>query len=218
MSQTRQPEYAFTERLPLEPVPAGTSLLVTGPSLGGTRELVMGLLGCRPGEGLVLITTDVNGPDAIDVFERGGCAYDTSRMAVVDCTADSNEDRGRNIHSVSAPGDLTGIGIAFSSLYEQLYDGGVERVRTGLYTLAPLLMFVDEVQPLYRFLHTVTGRIRSAGGLGVAAMDPQTEDETTVRTLLQPFDGEIQLREADGHEMRIRGLDDQPDGWHPVDL
>jgi hypothetical protein len=119
---------------------------------------------------------------------------------------------------VSAPGDLTGIGIAFSSLYEQLYDGGVERVRTGLYTLAPLLMFVDEVQPLYRFLHTVTGRIRSAGGLGVAAMDPQTEDETTVRTLLQPFDGEIQLREADGHEMRIRGLDDQPDGWQPIDL
>ena len=130
MSQTRQSEYAFDERLPLEPVPAGTSLLVTGPSLGGTRELVMGLLGCRSGEGLVLVTTDLGGDAAIDVLEAGGCGYDTSRMAVVDCTAEGGEDRDRNVHAVSGPGDLTGIGIAFSSLYEQLHEGGVERVRT----------------------------------------------------------------------------------------
>lgn len=218
MSQTQQPEYAFPEPLPLEPVPAGTSLLVTGPSLGGTRGLVMELLACREGEGLILVTTDLGGAEAIDAFEGGGCAYDTARMAVVDCTADSRESGGRNIHAVSAPGDLTGIGIAFSSLYEQLYEGGVERVRTGLYTLAPLLMFVDEVQPLYRFLHTVTGRIRTAGGLGVAAIDPETQDETTIRTLSQPFDGEIQLRESGGYEMRARGLDGQPEGWQPLDL
>jgi hypothetical protein len=38
------------ETLLLEPVSAGTSLLVTGPSLGGTRELVVGLLACQSGE------------------------------------------------------------------------------------------------------------------------------------------------------------------------
>lgn len=218
MSQTRQPAYTFPESIPLEPVPAGTSLLVTGPSLGGTREFVMRLLACEEGEGLILVTTDRASPEVIESFEGGGCAYDTARMAVVDCTADSRAHAEHNVHAVSGPSDLTGIGIAFSSLYEELYAGGVERVRTGLYTLAPLLMFVDEVQPLYRFLHTVTGRIRSAGGLGVAAIDPETQDETTIRTLSQPFDGEIRLRETDAHEVRIRGLDGQPEGWQPIDL
>lgn len=71
----------------------------------------------------MLVTTDVGGSEAIQSLERGGCAYDTARMAVVDCTADSQEDGQRNVHAVSDPGDLTGIGSAFSSLYEQLYEG-----------------------------------------------------------------------------------------------
>jgi hypothetical protein len=214
VSQTQQPAYEFGGDIPLNPVAAGTSLLVSGPSFAGTHELVMGLLACRDDEGLLLVGTDVNADKAIANLESAGCHYETARMAVVDCTQDSEDNEDRNVHSVSAPGDLTGIGIAFSSLYEQLYSAGFERVRTGLYTLAPLLMFAEDVQPLYRFLHTFTGRIRTAGGLGVAAIDPDAHDETTVRTLSQPFDGELQFRERDGvREIRARGLPDQPDGW-----
>jgi hypothetical protein len=218
MSQKSRNTYEF-DSLPLEPVDAGTNLLVTGPSLGGTRKLVMRLLACHSEEGLLLLTTDLSGDDAIANYEDSGCPYVTSRMAVIDCTQESHEDERRNIHAVSTPSDLTGMGIAFSSLYEKLYGAGVERVRTGLYTLSPLIMFAEEIQPLYRFLHTLTGRIRTAGGLGISALDPGTQDETTFRTLSQPFDGRIEFRERDGtSELRCRGLADQPDGWQPVDL
>jgi len=214
MSQTQQPTYEF-EGLPLEPVDSGTSLLVTGPALGGTREVVMRLLACQAGEGMLLLSTDLQGEEVIEAFEAGGCAYNTSLMAVIDCTENSTENDDRNIHAVSSPRDLTGMGILFSSFYEDLYSAGIEQVRTGLFTLAPLLMYADEVQPLYRFLHTVTGRIRTADGLGVTVMDPGAQEETTFRTLSQPFDARIEVRERDDgqRQLRARGLADQPDGW-----
>ncbi|MFC7132508.1 MULTISPECIES: DUF7504 family protein [Salinibaculum] len=218
MSQVDGTTYEF-EGLPLEPVDAGTNLLVTGPPLGGTRRLVMQLLHCGPSEGLLLVTTETGGGDVIDAYERDATRYVDSRMAVVDCTEPGQDDEARNVHAVAAPSDLTGIGIAYSSLYERLYGLGIERVRTGLVSLAPLLMYAEEVQPLYRFLHTVTGRIRTADGLGVSALDPESQDERTFRTLTQPFDGRVELRERDGtHELRCRGLPDQPDGWQPLDL
>lgn len=220
MSQTQQPAYEFDDSLPLEPIPAGTNLLVAGSALGGSRDLAMRLLGCSGSEGLLLLSMDLRGNDAIESFEASGCRYDTTRMAVVDCMQDSTDDDARNIHAVTAPSDLTGIGIAFSSLYEGLYSAGIERVRTGLCTLDPLLMYTEKVQPLYRFLHTVTGRIRTANGLGVSVIDPEAQEETTVRTLSQPFDAKVELREREGgqQQLRVRGLDDQPDGWQDVDL
>ncbi len=219
MTQTQKAHYEF-DNLPLEPVDTGTSLLVTGPALGGTRRLMMQLLACQPNEGLLLLSTDLQGEEAIEQFEAGGCSYTTSRMAVIDCTENSADDDDRNVHAVSSPRDLTGMGIVFSSLYEDLYGAGIERVRTGMYTLGPLLMYAEEVQPLYRFLHTVTGRIRTADGLGVAALDPEAHDETTFRTLSQPFDAQVELRERDDgqRQLRARGLADQPDGWLDVDL
>jgi len=218
VSQTQQPAYEF-DNLPLEPIPAGTNLLVTGPAMGGLRELMMRLLACEDDEGLLVLALDVDADETIANFETGGCGYDPARMAVVDCTQSGTEDDSRNVYSVSTPSDLTGMGILFSSLYEQLYDAGFERVRTGLYTISTLFMYTDEMQPLYRFLHTLTGRVRTADGLGVSAVDPETMDEQTFRTLTQPFDAEIQLREREGdHELRVRGLDDQPDGWQSFEL
>jgi len=218
MSQRHRPQYEF-DTLPIEPIDPGTNLLVTGPALGGLRELVMGLLVCQETEGMLLLSTDSGGEEAIAEYEATGCPYETARMAVVDCTQDSQESDTRNIYTASNPGDLTGIGIVFSSLYEQLYGVGIERVRTGLYTLSTLLMYTDNIQTVYRFLHTMTGHIRQADGLGVSAIDPEAQDERTIRSLSQPFDGEVQLRKEDGtHELRVRGLADQPEAWQPFDL
>jgi hypothetical protein len=220
MSQAQKPKYEFDDTLPIDPIAAGTNVLVTGPSLAGTRDIAMALLRCESSEGLLLLSTDMRGGDAIEQYETAAGPYDTTRMAVIDCMQDSTDDDARNVHAVTAPSDLTGIGIAFSGLYEDLYGAGIERVRTGLCTLDPLVMYTEKVQPLYRFLHTMTGRIRTANGLGVSVMDPQAQDETTVRTLSQPFDAEIEVREREdgNHQLRVRGLDDQPDGWQDVDL
>lgn len=218
MNQVQDTQYAF-DGLPLNPVPVGTNVLVTGPALGGLRRLALRLLASPPEEGLLLVTADVSAGEAVDDFRVAGGDADPSRMCLIDCAQESGDTESERVHGVTTPADLTGIGMSFSSLYEQLYADGTPRVRTGLYTLGPLLVYAEDVRPVYRFLHTVTGRIEAADGLGVCAVDPSAQDERTIGSVAQAFDGQIELREQSGsHQIRIQGVRDQPDGWQDVSL
>ncbi|PSP95964.1 hypothetical protein BRC91_00175 [Halobacteriales archaeon QS_4_62_28] len=218
MSQANDAGYVF-EGVPLEPVSEGTNILVTGPSLGGLRQLLLGLLAGPSEEGILLVAADVSATEAVGDFKAIGGNVDPSRMCLIDCAQDSSESESEQIHGVATPADLTGIGMSFSQLYEQLHASGTARVRTGLYTLGPLLMYADDIRPVYRFLHTVTGRIQSVDGLGVCAVDPAAQDERTIKSVAQTFDGQVELRERDGtHQIRSHGLSGQPDGWHSVDI
>lgn len=78
-----------------------------------------------------------------------------------------------------------------------------------------------ELRTLFRFAQTLSGRIDSAGGLGVMAIDPTTHDTRTVNTLSQVADGKVEIRDHDGEydgELRVRGLPDQPSEWTPFSL
>lgn len=218
MNQVQEMGYAF-DGLPLNPVPPGTNVLVTGPSLGGLRQLSLRLLVGPPEEGVVLVTADVSASEAVESFRAVGGDVDSARVCMIDCAQESDDTNSERVHDVTTPADLTGIGMSFSSLYEQLYDSGTTRVRTGVYTLGPLLVYADDERAVFRFLHTVTGRIRAAEGLGVCAVDPAAQDERTIGSVAQAFDGQIELRERGGrHQIRVQGLPDQPEGWHDLSL
>jgi hypothetical protein len=214
----QKPVYGFGD-LPLADVDSGTNILVTGPALGGIRTLVMRMLLCRRSdEGALFIAADTDGQQTLSDYEAAGGAVDPRRVGVVDCTEEGTADESHNVVSVGSPSDLTGVGIEFSNLYERLVAGGATNVRTGVYTLGPFVMYAD-AKTVYRFLHTLTGRIRTADGLGVCAIDPGTVDRQTLSSLAQAFDGRLELARED-EEIRVRtaGLADQPDGWRPIDL
>ncbi len=217
MSQTAETGIEFPG-LPLDPVEPGTNLLLAGPSMGGTRELCLRLLDDEA-DGVLVVAADESGPDAIDRFERVVRPFDPSRMGVIDCSGRGETDEGRNVSTVTSPADLTGIGIQFSRLFGYLGDTGVPRVRTGLYSLSTILPYVDEIQPVFRFLHTLTGRIRTADGLGVCTIDPETQDERVIGSVSQPFDGRLEVRRPDDGpaELRLVGLRDHDEGWRPYD-
>lgn len=215
---TQQAAYRF-DQIPLEPVEIGTNILVSGPSLGGLRDLLLSLLVGAADEGTLLVTADVGADEALADFGNAGGDTGSGRVRVIDCAHDPDDFSNKRVRDVASPADLTGIGMEFSSLYEGLYADGYQHVRTGIYTLAPLLLYVEDVRSVFRFLHTVTGRIRSADGLGVCAIDPSAQDERTVESVAQTFDGRIDLRVRDGtSEIRVRGLSGQPDGWHQLGL
>ena len=214
----QQSGYSF-EGLPLTEVPNGTNLLVTGPALGGIRTLLLRMLlrGDRR-EGTLFITADTDGPTTLSEYAAVGGDHDPMRVGVVDCTETGVDDADYNVHAVGSPNDLTGVGIEFSSLYESLYANGAERVRTGVYTLAPFVVY-SSVKPVYRFLHTLTGRIRTADGLGVCAVDPDAVETETLTSIAQAFDGRVALRSENGEAaIRVEGLADQPDGWQRVEF
>lgn len=140
------------------------------------------------------------------------------RAGAVDCTEGGGADERRNVRTVGSPHDMTGAGIEFSSLYESLHSNGARRVRTSIYTLSPFVMYASP-KPVYRFLHTLTGRIRTADGLGVCAIDPDTVEQQTLFSLSQAFDGRVDLRTENVEAaVRVRGLPDQSEEWRSLDM
>ena len=201
--------------LPLSSVDAGTNLLLTGPTLEGARELLLRLL--LGEDGVVIITADTSARKVLGAFEHVGGRVDRQRVRVVSCSQERDADLGDCVSSVGSPGDLTGIGIEYSGQYEQVYARGYDTVRTGIYTLTPLLVYSDDVRPVFRFVNTVTSRIRTADGLGICAIDPSAHDEQVVNSIAQPFDARVGVRETDGElELRVTGLPDQPGEWTTV--
>lgn len=214
MAMRHDNRYEF-ENLPISGVERGTNLLLTGPTLGGTRELLLRML--LGEDGVVIITADSNARKTLSEFERFGGTVERDRTRVVSCTKETDEELGPYVSSVSSPGDLTGIGIEFSGQYEQVYARGYDTVRTGIYTLTPLLVYSDDVRPVFRFVNTVTSRIRTADGLGVCAIDPSAHEEQVVNSIAQPFDGRVDVRERDGTlELRVMGLPEQPSEWTAI--
>jgi len=217
MSQNGRAEYALDD-LPMDPVRPGTTLLVAGPALSGTADLALRMLaaGERRGDGALFLAADESGRELIAAYEGVGGTFARDRMAVIECGSAVESD-DENVRSVRSPGDLTGIGIEYSSLYEGLFDEGIRRARTGLFSISTLLLYADDVQPVYRFLHTLTGRVRTADGFGVCVVDPSTVDDQTISSIAQTFDGRVDLREGDdGREIRVRGLPDRSADWRPL--
>jgi hypothetical protein len=204
--------FSFRSDLPINPIPAGRSLLVAGPSVAGARRLLLELTAPADAtEGGIVIETNGTGQQVL-----ADCPPDVvERVGVVDCVSlrQGASDLPEQVRGVSTPGDLTGIGMRVSALYESLHGSGIDRVRTGLHSLTTLLTYSD-LRTVSRFTHTLTGRVAASDGLGVLVIDPNAVDERVVSTLTQFCDGRIDLRsEEGGPELRIRGFPDQPSGW-----
>lgn len=225
MSSAPGRPYSFPDGVPIEPLPQGTTVLVAGPALSAAEDLVRAMVshGTTVGEGGLMITTNMTCEKLLTACRHTTPALDVSRLGIIDCSGQEigQVDAGATVKYVSTQQDLTGIGMKFSALYEELYRGATDgRIRTGLVSLSSLLMYVD-LRKLFQFTQTFSGRIDSAGGLGVFSIDPTTQDDRTVNTLGQAADGRIEVREADGEsdgELRVRGFRDRSTDWRPFTL
>jgi hypothetical protein len=211
-------QYAFDPALPLGPVAYGTSLVVRGPPEAAPGDLALRLLSpvSRNQGGALLIDTDDAQRRTVD---RWTAVTDVpaARLAVVSCDGGRETDvetLGAGA-CVSQPSDLTGLGIQYSKLARSFTEGPRGRLRVGLDSVSTLLMYCDDVQTVYRFLHTFTGRIRSTDQLGVFVFTPEMHGDRVSSVVTQPFDAAIDVRLADNgeRELRVSGLHDQPTTW-----
>jgi KaiC/GvpD/RAD55 family RecA-like ATPase len=218
VSRATEGGYAV-ECAPIEPIAPGTTVLVAGPALSGAERLARSIVadGVDDGEGTLFVSTGMACERLLRACRETHPSIDPTRMGVIDCSGQEigTAETDMRVKYVSTQNDLTGIGMNFSSLYESLYaDAAGGRIRTSLVSLSSLSMYVD-LRTLFQFAQTLSGRIGSAGGLGVFAIDPTAHDAKTVNTLNQAADAKIEVRETeDGEdELRVRGLSGQPDGW-----
>jgi hypothetical protein len=204
--------YEFGPSLPLGAVPTGTTLLVTGPSLSRAHALGLQLVLAGPSsEGRILLAPEGDGGALLAQCRELNSTPDYGRLCLV--ATEGGDDDART-ELVGSAGDLAELGLAFSAFYEDLHREGAGRVRTGLVSASALLEATD-LRTTFRFLNTVAGRITSADGLGVLVFDPTDYDDRTVGTLSQVADGRVEVRGVgeETPELRVAGLDDQPDEW-----
>ncbi|WP_458189831.1 RAD55 family ATPase [Haladaptatus sp. NG-WS-4] len=198
----------------------GTNLLVAGPPMTGKRNLTFDILttGGRDGDGAIIVTTKDGGEQVLSEYES---RVDGSvpGIGVVDCVSKQQgmtTRRTEGIEYTSSPVDMMGIGIQLTEFLQEFYDSDLRTNRIMFDSLSTLLMY-SNLQTVFRFLHVFTGRIQSAEALGLFFIDSTAHDDRTMSTLRQLFDGEIEVREAEGNEseVRIKGVAPTTD-WQPL--
>jgi hypothetical protein len=187
----------------LRRVPAGTNLLVAGEA--ATRDVVLGALRTERGEdeGALLITERGLGEGLDACGERARECW---------CIAPEGEPQERG-EIVGSPGAVPEIAAAFARLTERREERGVERVRVGV---EPLDAVLESAEPglAFRFLHLLTGQVRTTGLFCVAEFDPAAHDRATASNVRALFDAVLEVRRAEGgREARLRGFGDGPEEW-----
>nr|WP_233274738.1 recombinase RecA [Haladaptatus cibarius] len=186
----------------------------------GKRSLALDTLadGGNDGDGAIIVTTKDSGEHVLKEYESR-LETPSSPVGIVDCVSKQQGMSARRVDSVefaSSPVDMTGIGIKLSAFLQRFYDSGVRANRIAFDSLSTLLMY-SNLQTVFRFLHVFTGRVQSAEALGLFIIDSTAHDNQTMSTLRQLFDGEIEVREADGNEseLRMKGVG-KTAGWQPL--
>lgn len=105
------------------------------------------------------------------------------------------EKRPWTVETVENPADLTRVGIELSDLLSGLETAAAdeEHIVVCFDSVTSLLQYAD-LQQAFRFLHVVTGRITTVGGVGHFHLDPEAHDRQTIATLRGLFDAVIEVQ------------------------
>lgn len=210
--------FAVPADLSLDGLEPGTNVMVGGPSGRGAREVALRLVmtGATSNEGVILLSADVSGRALLERAENVAGKFDRGQVGVVDCSGVDDDQQRFDEHGepIGDPGDLMGIEMEFSVLYETLVERGHDRIRLGVFSVSSLLAHSD-LRDVSRFVHMLTGRIIATQDLGVFVVDETMQEDTTVDAIEQYCDGTIDVRDGDdgAFEVRVRGFDAEPASW-----
>ncbi|MFC6721455.1 DUF7504 family protein [Halobacteriaceae archaeon SHR40] len=177
-----------------------SNILLLTPSLGGQgADVCLDVISrTKPSETNVLTITYTDTPqewvdswiDYVGVSPlRGGIVGIGQADAGVD-------DPSWAVKTVENPSDLTGVGIELSELLSGMATAAAddEHIAVCFDGITSLLQYAD-LQRAFRFLHVVTGRIKTVGGVGHFHLDPEAHDRQTIATLKGLFDAVIEVDE-----------------------
>lgn len=177
-----------------------SNVLLLAPSLGGRGKSVCLDLLTRssPDRTNVLAVTYTESPGEFVSRWSDGVGDPPARGGIVTVGEADPSVNGASwtVRGVENPGDLTGIGIELSELLSSMATaaGDDEAVAVCFNNLTSLLQYAD-LQRVFRFLHVVTGRVKTIGGVGHYHIDPEAHDKQTMATLKGLFDAVIEVND-----------------------
>ncbi|MFT4946268.1 MAG: hypothetical protein ACI8TL_000501 [Natronomonas sp.] len=175
-----------------------SNVLLLAPSLGGQgNDICLDLLTqTAPSETNILAISYTDTPQEWVESWLGHVGVSPIRGGVVSVGQAESEidDPSWAVKTVENPSDLTGIGIELSELLSGMATaaGDDEHIAVCFDSITSLLQYAD-LQRAFRFLHVVTGRVKTVGGIGHFHLDPDAHDPQTLATLKGLFDAVIEV-------------------------
>lgn len=181
-------------------IPAGSNLLLLAPPFSGADRLAYHL--AHPGESdyTIVISADSDAQDVENSF--GLSEEERRRLWVVDCITRTMEPTvadSDQVKYVASPVDLTGMGIKFTRILEEIREAEAEkgisegpRVRICVNSLSSFLIY-SKLEAIYRFFHILSARVRRMNGVAIYLLNPVAVDEKTISTLEQLMNGAIMI-------------------------
>ena len=177
-----------------------SNVLLLAPSLGGHgSDVCLDLLSqTTPTKTNILALTYTQTPRewVSDWMDHAGVSPVRGGIVSIGQAEASVNNPSWAVKTVENPSDLTGVGIQFSELLSGMAtaaDEG-EQISVCFDSLTSLLQYAD-LQRAFRFLHVVTGRVKTAGGVGHYHLDPEAHDRQTLATLKGLFDAVVNVDE-----------------------
>jgi len=199
------------DRLPIDSVPGGTTLLCVGPPMAGKRRLALRLLadGATDDDTTVLVSTD-SSTAALRAEYKSALDGVSPAVGIVDSAGDAYGETADNewTRHVSMPAELGNVGSAVLDLLDTLgegRDGSVDRI--GVLSLTTLALNADVDQTI-RFVHSLSRLVEERSGFAVLTAHENSFSKTDLGQVEALVDGVVYTREGtDGLEVRIEGLD-----------
>jgi hypothetical protein len=177
-----------------------SNVLLLVPSLGNQgREACLDLLSLTaPDETNVLTVTYTNtAPEWVEYWQgRVGQSPLRGGIVAIGQGDETVDNPSWAVKTVENPTDLTGIGIELSELLSTMAKAANddENIAVCFDSITSLLQYAD-LQRAFRFLHVVTGRVKTVDGVGYYRLDPDAHDRQTLATLKGLFDAVIEIDE-----------------------
>jgi hypothetical protein len=179
-----------------------SNVMLSAPSLGGYGDDVCDSLLTQtpPSETNILTVTFTDTPQewVDDWMESVGVSPLRGGIVSIGQADATIDDPSWAVKTVENPSDLTGIGIELSELLSGMATAADddEYIVVCFDSITSLLQYAD-LQRAFRFLHVVTGRVKTVNGVGHYHLDPEAHDGQTLATLKGLFDAVVEV-EDDG--------------------
>jgi hypothetical protein len=178
------------EDLPLDEIPNGTSVLLTGDDTETLKTVFARLVAAPEDERSIVLATNAGGR-AIQRTLDGELDGAGSRASIL--TAEG-PDRGENVTTIDDIGDLTQLGMQFSTLVANSQQS-TARFRSGIFVCSTIAREVEDTRSLYRFLNSnFLTELRRGDGIGVCAIDRSADLGTDVDSMIAGMERSFNAR------------------------
>ncbi len=175
------------------------NVLVLAPSMGAPkRDACLELMTQTPPASTNVLSVTFTQSAAEWIEDWDGRVGEPPARGGIVAIGQQEAERGTDwqVATVENPSDLTGIGIELSEMLSTMADAAEDSqpLTVCFDSITSLLQYAD-LQRTFRFLHVVTGRIKTVGGVGHFHIDPAAHTDQELATLKGLFDAVVEVDE-----------------------